>query len=82
MYNYAATGRGYNNPLNGAVEFNYALGCIVCVDSTVNIISLIQSTTDTHPVLCNIHASNHVNCLINLGYCNAALLNAVQCQSP
>ena len=27
---YAATGWGYNNPLDWAVEFNYALGCIVC----------------------------------------------------
>ena len=52
----------------------------LCVDSNVNLVSLILSTTDTHLVLCNIHASNPVNFLINLRYCNAALLNVVQCQ--
>ena len=50
-YNYAATGWDYNNPINWAVEFSYALGCIVCVESNVNLISLIWSTTDTHGVM-------------------------------
>ena len=49
-YNYAATGWGSNNLLNGAVEFNYALGCIVCVDSNVNLISLILSTAYADPL--------------------------------
>ena len=62
------------------MEFNYALGCIACVDSKVNLISLILPTIETHPVLFNIHASNHGNCSINLGYSNAALLNAERCQ--
>ena len=52
----------------------------LCVDSNVNRVSLILSTTDTHIILCNTHASNPVDCLINLGYCNAALLNTVQSQ--
>ena len=52
----------------------------LCIHSIVNLVSLILSTIDTHLALCNIHASNPVNFLINLGYCNAALLNAVQCR--
>ena len=52
----------------------------LCVESNVDLVSLILSTTDTHLVLCKIRTSNPVNLLINLGYCNAALLNAVQCQ--
>ena len=52
----------------------------LCEDSNVNLVSLILSTTDTHLLLFHIHASNPVNFLINPGYCNAALLNAVQCE--
>ena len=52
----------------------------LCVDSNVNLFSLILSITDTHMVLCNFHASKPVNCLINLLYCNAALLIAVHYQ--
>ena len=52
----------------------------LCVDSNVNLFSLIWSITDTHMVLCNIHASKPVNWLINLLYYNAALLNAVHYQ--
>ena len=43
----------------------------LCEDSNVNLVSLILSTTDTHLVLCNIHASNPVNFLINLMQYNA-----------
>ena len=50
------------------------LPCIVNKQQNVNPISLILSITDTHLVLFIIHECKLVNCLINLGYCNAALL--------
>ena len=49
----------------------------LCVDSNVNPHSLMWSTTYAHLTLRNIHASKHVNYLINLLYSNAALLIAV-----
>ena len=53
----------------------------LCVDSNVNLFSLIRSITDTYLVLCIVHASKPINCLINLQlYCNAALLIAVHYQ--
>ena len=50
---------------------------VLCVDSNVNLFSLIWSITDTHLVLCYIHVSKPVNCLINLLYSNVALLMTV-----
>ena len=37
----------------------------LCVDSNVNLFSMIGSITNTHLVKCKIHASKTVNCLNN-----------------
>ena len=52
----------------------------LCVDSNVNPHSLMRSTTYTHLVLCNIHASKPVNYSIDLLYSDVALLIAVHYQ--
>ena len=75
-YNYAA---GFD----WGVKFHCGLWvpwAALCVESNVNPHLLIWSTTYTHLVLYNIHASKPVNYLINLLNRNAALLIAIHYQ--